>query len=307
SRNFLIKRGISLVIINFTINNFGIFFDIHFGVLFFQVIAAIGFALIGLGLMIKLPAKTIGIIGVLVIFAHDLFDKINFPGNSFASVAWSIFMGTGFFPIAENHSFVVSYPIIPWLAVAMAGFGFATFFNLSVEKRKKIFFRIGIAVIALFIVIRALNFYGDPAPWSGQPRGIFTFLSFINTTKYPPSLLFILMTVGISVLFLSLIDGIQNKVTDIISTYGKAPLFYWLLHWFVIHFAAMIIFLLQGFRFHDLQFSGFGMGRPEKGGGLNLPELYLLWACIVIILYPVCKWFGNYKANHREIKWIHYL
>src|SRR5579871_5684302 len=158
SRNFLIKRGIVLVIINFTINNFGIFFDIHFGVLFFQVIAAIGFALIGLGLMIKLPAKTIGIIGLLIIFAHNLYDSVNFSGNAVMNVIWGIFMNTGFFPLGENNSFVVSYPIIPWLGVAMAGFGFGKFFDLPVEKRKKIFFRIGLATIALFTVIRALNF-----------------------------------------------------------------------------------------------------------------------------------------------------
>jgi uncharacterized membrane protein len=307
TRNFLIKRGVVLVIINFTLTNFGIFLDIRFGVLFFQVIAAIGFALIGLGLMIKLPVKTIGIIGLVIIFGHNLFDTVNLSAHPALNVIWTIFMSNGFFPITEKNALLVSYPIIPWLGVAMAGFAFGKFFNRAIEERKKIFVRIGLITIALFILIRALNFYGDPSPWSMQKSGSFTFLSFINTTKYPPSLLFVLMTLGISVLILSFIDGIQNKLMNIISTYGKAPLFYWLLHWYVVHFIAIIIFTSQGFHLHDLQFNGFGMGRPEKGGGLDLPGLYLLWISVVIILYPVCKWFGTYKEKHREINWLHYL
>ncbi|HTQ28530.1 MAG TPA: hypothetical protein VMI35_10390, partial [Puia sp.] len=127
------------------------------------------------------------------------------------------------------------------------------------------------------------------------------------TTKYPPSLLFILMTLGISVLVLSFIDGIENRLTAIISTYGKAPLFYWSLHWFVIHFAAIAVFLFQGFSWQQLQFAGFGMGRPEKGGGLGLPGMYLVWICIVAILYPVCKWFNAYKQQYRDRKWVHYI
>jgi uncharacterized membrane protein len=306
-RAFLIKRGFWLVVVNFTVNNFLVFFDIHFGVLFSQIIAAIGFGLIGVGLLLKLPVKAVGLIGVAIIFLHNLADGINFSNLPAVNVIWTILMKAGGFNITRNMLFVISYPIIPWLGIVLAGYGFGSLYHLDPAKRKKLFFRIGLGCIFLFILIRGFNSYGDPAPWSKQPTGLFTFLSFINTTKYPPSLLFILMTLGISILLLSAFDQAQNRITNTISTYGQVPLFFWLLHWFVLHLVAMGIFFGQGFHWQDLHFTGFGMGRPEKGGGLALPGVYTAWACVVIFLYPISWYYGQYKKAHKENTLLHYL
>jgi uncharacterized membrane protein len=307
TRNFLFKRGLWLVIVNFTINNFAIFFDIHFGVLFSQVIAAIGFGFICLGILLKLPAKVIAMFGLIIIFGHDLFMGVSFAKGSFAEMVWTLFMTAGFFQVSPNTSLLMSYPIIPWLGVMLAGFGFGALFNLPVEKRKSLFLKIGLSVICLFILIRFTNFYGDVFQWSTQRTKFFTFLSFINTTKYPPSLLFTLMTLGISITLLSIFENRQSKIIKVVSVYGKVPLFYWLLHWFIIHFLAMAIFMSEGYHWKDLQFGGLGMGHPKSGGGLGLPGLYVAWLGVVIFLYPVSKWYWNYKSAHKENKWLKYL
>ncbi len=307
SRSFLFKRGIWLVIVNFTINNFAIYFDINFGVLFSQVIAAIGFGFIGLAILSKLPVKIIAILGVTIIFGHDLFMGISFAKGSLTEIVWTLFMKAGFFQLSPNTALLISYPIIPWLGIMLAGFGFGALFNLPAEKRKKLFLKIGLSVIVLFMIIRFINFFGDVSPWSTQKTNFFTFLSFINTTKYPPSLLFTLMTLGISIMLLSIFESFKNKITSIVSVYGKVPLFYWLLHWFIIHFVAIGVFMLQGYHWKDLQFEGFGMGHPKDGGGLGLSGLYIAWICIVIFLYPISKWYGNYKSAHKANKWLKYL
>ncbi len=307
ARGFLLKRGLWLVFVNFTINNFAIFFDIHFGVLFSQVIAAIGFGFIGLALLLKLPVKIIGIIGLVILFGHNLFDNVKLPEGSWEQVLFTIFMNQGGFQLSADRLFVTTYPIIPWLGVMLLGYAFGAFFRYPVEKRKILFARIGLAALMVFGIIRAINIYGDPFKWAVKKNGIFTILSFINTTKYPPSLLFILMTVGISILFISLFERWTNWITDIIKVYGKVPLFFWLLHWFVIHFFAIGLFFVQGYRWSDLHFTGFEMGHPEKGGGLNIPQLYLLWIIIVILLYPVCKAYSKFKSAHPEKEWVRYL
>jgi uncharacterized membrane protein len=307
TRNFLFKRGVWLVLVNFTINNFAIFFDIHFSVLFSQVIAAIGFGFIFLSMLIKLPLKIIVSLGLIIIFGHDLLIGISFAKGSFAEMVWTLYMKAGFFQLSGNTSLVMSYPIIPWLGIMLAGFSFGALYNFSPEKRKKIFLKIGLSAILLFIIIRFSNLYGDPFQWSTQKTKFFTFLSFINASKYPPSLLFALMTLGISIVILSVVEGMQNKITRLISVYGKVPLFYWLLHWFIIHFLAIAIFLSQGYHWNDFQFGGFGMGHPKNGGGLGLPELYIPWVAVVILLFPISKWYSNYKSAHKENKWLKYL
>ena len=306
SRNFLIKRGFWLVLLNFTIVNFGIFFDATFSVLFLQVIAAIGFGFIGLGLLLRLSPRILGIIGLIIIFGHDLFQGVSFTKGTPMDVIWSLLMGVGFYP-ASNFTFMTTYPIIPWLGIMLAGFGAGTLFDFPSEKRKKLFLQIGFGALAVFILIRTFNIYGDPSPWSFQKDGVFSFLSFINASKYPPSLVYTLMTLGIMFLFLSVFDMMQNKVIEFVSIYGKVPLFYYLIHWFVIHAMTITVFLAQGYHFSDFQFTGFGFGRPQNGGGLNLAGTYGAWLTIVVLLYPLCKWYADYKLNHKEKTWLRYL
>lgn len=301
SRHFLFKRGLWLVVLNFTLVNFGIFLDWHFGVLFLQVIAAIGFGFIGLALLLKLPAQTLGAIGLFIIFGHNLFSGVSFPPGTPLNVIWSVLMGVNFYQITPKLAFLTTYPIIPWLGIMLAGFGFGALLGSSVQK--KILLRFALGALAVFVLLRTFNVYGDPAHWSFQKDGVFTLLSFINVSKYPPSLLFTLLTLGISLLILYTFEGVQNRFTGVAAVYGKVPLFYYILHWYVIHAIAIGVFFAQGYHWSDLQFEGMGFGRPESGGGLTLPGTYLVWIGVVALLYPVCRWYGRYKMAHPE-QWV---
>ena len=306
SRNHLLKRGIWLIILDFTIVNFGLWFDIHFNVFLFDVLSAIGFGFIILSFLLKCSAKTIGIIGLAIIFLHNLSPFVPLAETSLFKQIFIPFFSPVAFPLGEGINFVVGYPPIPWLGIILVGFSLARIFEQPIELRKKIFLKIGMLSLFLFVLIRFINIYGDSFPWTTQKNSFFTLLSFINVTKYPPSLLFCLLTLGSMFLIFSLIEGMKNKFTAIVTVYGKVPLFYFVIHWFIIHPLMFLMVFLQGFKSSDLVY-GFNFGRPKDGSGVNLWLIYLIWIFVVAILYPICKWYGKYKQNHKEKKWLSYL
>ncbi len=307
SRKFLLTRGLWLIVLEFTIINFGIWFNIHFDLLMQQVICAIGGGLIILALLLTLPARTIGAIGLAIILGHNLLDGLQLSTSPLLEKAFFVLFRPRLFPVTPNFQFLVSYPIVPWAAILLAGFACGKLFEMPDEQRKKLFLRIGLASLFLFSLLRFSNLYGDPVKWTVQQTGLFTFLSFINVTKYPPSLLFVLVTLGITFLVLSFMDGVKNRFTGIISVYGKVPLFYYLIHWYVVHGLMFAMVFLQGFGIQDLQFGAFNFGRPRTGTGVELPMIYLIWFCVVASLYPLCKWYGRYKETHRDNKLLRYL
>lgn len=307
SRAFLLKRGIWLIILEFTFINFALWFDIHFRFMIMEVISAIGLSFIVLSFMLKLPSRIIGITGLIIIFSHNLLQGISIPSNpvtiSFTSVLFRPFM----IQIGPDFSLFTAYPLIPWLGIMLAGFACGEFFELPSEKRKKLFLRIGLAALSLFVIIRCINIYGDPSRWSLQKSPLFTFLSFINTTKYPPSLLFILLFLGIAFLVLFFSEKVSNRFTRILTAYGRVPLFYFIIHLFIIHSLMFVMLYIQGFGNKDLIFGALKNGRPATGGGVELPVIYLIWLSVVLLLYPVCKWYGKYKSGHTENKLLRYL
>jgi len=305
-RRFLLTRGIWLIILEFTLVNFGLWFDIHFQNFLFDVIAAIGFGFIILSLLLKASPKTIGIIGLTIIFCHNLFPLIPFGENSVIKNISSPLFAPTVYPLTSTTMFIMGYPPIPWLGVMLTGFSAGKLFELPLAKRKNIFLKIGLAALTLFVLIRLMNIYGDPVPWAKQKNDLYTFLSFINVTKYPPSLLFCLLTLGVMFLILSLTEGVKNKFTNIVETYGKVPLFYFLVHWYILHPLMFVMVFLQGFKNSDLVF-GFNFGRPKEGSGVNLWIIYLIWISVVIMLYSLCKWYAKYKEYHKEKKWLRYL
>ena len=307
SRNFLLKRGVYLILLELVVVNFELFFDLGYHTLLFEVIAAIGFGFIVLSFLLKFSSKTIAIIGLLIIFCHNLFSFISFQEGSIIKAVLSPLFNLGAFPIFTNKVFVMAYPPIPWLGIMLVGFASGKLFELQQEKRKDIFIKIGLSALLLFAVIRFLNIYGDPVPWSIQKQDVFTFLSFMNVTKYPPSLVFCLVTLGIMFLILSLSDGKKKRFINIASVYGKVPLFYFLVHFFLIHLTMLAIMFLQGFHWSQLDFVSGTFGRP-KGlqSGLPLWGIYLLWIAVVVVLYKPCKWYGNYKSAHKNW-WLPYL
>lgn len=304
-RAFLIKRGFWLIFLEFTIVNFGLFFDIGFHTLLFEVIAAIGFGFIILGLLLKISYKTLGIIGLTIIFCHNLLPIIPFEENSVIKTVLAPFFSPLVIPFS-GRAFVMGYPPIPWLGIMLAGFATGKFFVLETQKRKKLFIKIGVNSLLLFIILRAINIYGDPVLWTSQKNSIFTFLSFINITKYPPSLLFCLATLGILFLLLAFAEKFQTGIKKVTLVYGKVPLFYFVIHFYIIHILTIIMLFMQGFEWSQFEFASGTFGRP-KGleSGLPLWTIYIIWILVVAILYKPCQWFGKYKAENQHW-WLKY-
>ena len=306
-RQFLIKRGFWLIFLEFTVVNFGLFFDIGFHTLLFEVIATIGFGFIILGLLLKIPAKQLGITGLIIIFCHNLLPLIPFTEESVFKTVLTPFFSPVAIPVFAEKVFVMGYPPIPWLGIMLTGFGFGRYFEMENKERKKRFTKFGFGALALFAILRFINIYGDPALWSPQKNAVFTFLSFMNVTKYPPSLLFCLVTLGIMILLLAFADEFNNSIKKVTAVYGKVPLFYFIIHFYLIHTITLIILFAQGFHWSQFEFATGTFGRPKNmESGLPLWAIYLIWITVVAILYTPCIWYGAYKAkkSHWFLRYI---
>lgn len=306
TRTFLLKRGLWLLVLEFTLVNFGIWFDTHFNVFIFDVIATIGFGFIILSLFLRASPKTILITGLAIILLHNLSSFVSGGGSSLPGKLAMMLVAPGTLPFGKGGLFIMGYPPIPWLGIILTGFAAGRLFELPVRERKSLFLKIGVVALILFLAVRGLNVYGDSFPWVPQRSALFTFLSFMNVTKYPPSLVFCLLTLGGMFLVLSWVEGVQNKFKEITTVYGKVPLFYFLIHWYILHPLMFLIVFLQGYKTSDLEF-GVKLGRPNGPSGVNLWWVYLIWVLVVILLYPLCKWYGKYKEGNREKKWLRYL
>lgn len=305
-RRFLLGRGLVLVLVEFTLVNFGMNFDWHFRFFLFEVIATIGAGFIILSFLSRLSWKAVAVIAAILFFGHHLLTLLPLPSNPALRFVCTLFLTLGVFS-GKNITFLIAYPILPWLRIMLAGFVAGRLFTLPTERRSRLFLRLGLAALGGFVLLRFVNVYGDPARWSVQKDALFTILSFLNISKYPPSLLFSLVTLGIILLVLSAAEGKDNAVARILLVYGRVPLFYFLVHFYLLHLLLFVMVYLQGFHPADLRFGPFLIGRPEKGSGLPLGGVYFVWIGVVIALYPVCKWYGRYKAEHREKKWLRYL
>ncbi|WP_420148007.1 DUF1624 domain-containing protein [Spirosoma sp.] len=306
ARRFLLKRGVVLVLLELTIINFAFWFDLHFHSLMLQVIYAIGGGLIMLSFLAKLPVKTVGAIGLGIVFLHNILQIVPTFTNPAARLAWSLFFRTDFFSFGPSFALLVGYPLIPWLGIMLVGYAFGQLMTQPIEQRKPLLLRIGLGSLTLFVLLRFLNVYGDPAPWSTQKDGLFTFLSFINVTKYPPSLQYDLLLLGLMFLILSATDGVSNAFTRWLTVYGKVPMFYYVLHWYLVHLSMIGMSLLQGYSLADIPSGPLNFGRPA-GAGISLELVYVVWISLVLVLYPLCKWYGRYKAAHPEIGLLRYV
>ena len=316
ARRFLLRRGIILVLIEFTIVNFALSFDLHFRLLIFEVIATIGMGFIFLSFLSRLSIKILLVLTLLLFFGHDLLTPsaqmaadITPPGAMTMTARFirALFLSPNAFPLAPHLLFVIAYPVLPWLGIMLTGFAAGRWFQRPAEQRKKLFLRLGLASLGLFLLLRFINIYGDPDHWSLQKNTVFTVLSFLNVSKYPPSLLFRLVTLGVLFLILSATEARDNKATRILLVYGRTPLLYFIIHLYLIHLILLLIAFLQGFSPTDLNFAPFQFGRPATGFGLPLAGVYAVWLGVVIALYPLCRWYGRYKAAHPEKGWLRYF
>ena len=306
---FLVKRGLWLVFLELTVVNFAWFFNLHFNLVLLVVIWALGISMIVLAGLVYLPKKIILSIGLLLIVGHNLLDNIHVAGTGMNAVGWAVLHEFRFFAY-DGFNLFVGYPLLAWIGVMALGYCFGFYYSSQVDYtiRKRMLIRIGIATIVLFVIIRLINIYGDPAPWSMQSSWVFTVLSFLNTSKYPPSLLYILMTLGPAILFLGLSEHVVGKFSRPFITVGRVPMFYYLLHLYFIHISAMIAAVATGYSSSSMVFDTWVTMSPNlKGYGFNLWIVYGVWITLVLLLFPLCKWYETYKSNHRENWWLSYL
>ena len=305
---FLIKRGFWLVVVEVIIVTFGWTFNPFFNVIIFQVIWAIGISMILLGLLVLLPYRIIFALGLLIIAGHNIMDYPSISSGLKGTVLSDLlyFSNFSFFELWQNHIVIIVYAFLPWTALMMLGYCFGKLYQQNVDPiwRRKILIGLGMGLILLFIILRFANLYGDPAPWSSQPRGtVYTFLSFLNLNKYPPSLLFLCMTIGPGILFLAFIEKTQNGFTKIMNVYGRVPMFYYILHFYIIHIIVVIVFYLQGFGSKDIVPEGLPFFFKPNGLGFGLLGVYAIWLLVVLLLFPICKKYDQYKTAHAKEKW----
>lgn len=305
----LLIRGLWLVLLEFTLVHCGWFF-FRYDVLILQVIWAIGCSMIVLAGMIFLPTWLIVTMGVTLIAGQHLFDAVSFQGQGAMEWLWMIFMSGGKLNAAVAWPLIpfdVYYPVLPWLGVMLVGYGFGQLWLMDRGRRHRYVVGLGIGLTLLFVALRALNLYGDKVPWSAQSSPLFTFFSFINCEKYPPSLLFVLMTLGPSLIALAYADRLPEILARPLATFGRVPLFFYLLHLPLIHLIAVGVAYLRfgvGPELQDVAFSGPGFFPPNEG--CSLPVIFLVWLSVVLLIYPVCHRFAELKQQRRG-GWISYF
>ncbi|MFL5386609.1 MAG: DUF1624 domain-containing protein [Longimicrobiaceae bacterium] len=306
---FLLTRGAWLVFLELTVIRLGVVFDLDYrtfpGML--QVIWAIGTSMMLLAGLIHLRTRWIAALGIAIVALHNLADPLNVPrpDPDAAGALWMVLHQPGFIPFLGTRLLVL-YPLLPWLGVLLCGYALGQVYAWDAERRRRLLVWLGVGMIAAFIALRLPNLYGDPAPWSVQKNAAFTVLSFVNTTKYPPSLLFVLMTLGPALLLLARVETLRRgPVGRALVTFGQVPLFFYLLQWPVAHGLALLLSLAAGKPTgHLFGFPGFTP--PEPGAGFGLGVTYLCWSAGVALLYPLCRWFAGVKRRRKDW-WLSYL
>lgn len=326
---FLLTRGLWLIGLELTVVRFGVFFSLDYRFLgFLQVIWVIGVSMIVLAALIHLPLKLVAGFGLAMIALHNLLDRFQVagwqgPGSpvpGFGAKFWilahqpfTIFPVLGF----PSPVVIVIYPLIPWIGVMAAGYAFGSLYQMDAQRRRRCLLWMGLTATWLFIFVRAMDVYGDPAHWSRQKNVVFTVLSFVNTTKYPPSLQFLLMTLGPALLALWWFDSspaqaarasIVARFRRAMVTFGRVPLFFYLLQWYTAHLIAIVIGLIarQPVAWQWQSPIDKFTNPPPTGVGFSLWVVYVCWIVGVLLLYPLCKWFAGVRAR-RSDWWLSYL
>jgi len=308
---FLLKRGLWLMLLETVVINFAWSFNPSYPFFRLQVIWVLGLAMVIMSAAVYLPPKFILVIGLVILFGHNLLDNIHTTGNSFMDILWG--------QLHERKRFIIGdrivatgYPIIPWFGIMALGYCFGSFYKKGMDAalRKKYLLIIGGTTIALFLLIRGINLYGDMSSWTVQRSSILTICSFLNVTKYPPSLLYSLMTLGPALILLALLEKPLNRLGKIIIVFGRVPLFFYILHLYLIHGLATIAVVLSGRPWTDM-ISITNINAKDspwlQGYGFSLWQTYLVWLLVVALLYPLCKRYDKYKTNHKEKWWLSYL
>ena len=291
---FLFTRGLWLILIEITVVNFAWGFDSSFYLsLGAGVIWVIGASMLVLAALIWLPRSAIAVIALGMILGHNLLDGISAEDLGAAAPLWHVLHDPGRIQITDTVRVYVLYTLVPWAGVMAAGYLLGPTMLLDAKTRRRLLYQLGAAITVGFVLLRATNLYGDPDPWSTQATSLATILSFINTEKYPPSLLFLMTTLGPSLMLLAAFEHARGRMADWLATFGRVPFFYYVVHLYLIHILAIVVaFATTGV---------FAAREPEVGFGL--PGVYLMWLVVLVLLYPLCRWFAGIKARRDEWWW----
>jgi uncharacterized membrane protein len=302
---FLFTRGVWLIFLEVVVVRCLAYqFNADYRVTMLIVLWALGWAMITLSALVRLPAWIVTAFGVLMIVGHNLFDSVRS-----ANPLWIILHSPGFVVNTPEHVVFAAYPLVPWIGVTAVGYGLGQVYSWDAERRRTFLLRLGLALSLAFLVIRGVNRYGDPSRWMRQKTAGFTMLSFLNTTKYPPSLLFLLMTLGVALTLLWSVDRGTPRILRPALVIGKVPLFYFLLHFALIHLLAVVTCYARygsaHWMFESPDVANYPF-TPPPGWGYSLPVVYLVWAFVVVAMYPLCRWFAALK-QWRTDAWPSYL
>jgi uncharacterized membrane protein len=296
---FLLTRGLWLVFLEWFVvsllwtGNFR--FDLG---LIMQVIWAIGMSMVLLSALVYLPVRVVGAIGVTICVFHNLLDGVPMPESVALKTVWSILHVQGFVPFGQVH-----YPLIPWVGVMAAGYALGSVFQATPDVRQRVLLGLGGSMVALFLALRLINTYGDPVPWTTQSDHLRTLMSFLNVRKYPPSLDYLLVTLGPALLLLACLENARGWFANVMQVFGRVPLFFYLFHLALAHLAAGLLAMWMGYGNAVLNNIMFDFPRDW---GVSLPAVYLAWAFVIVTLYPACRWFGELKSRRRDW-WLSYL
>jgi uncharacterized membrane protein len=289
---FLLIRGFWLILMDLTLIKFGWSFDVDLYRLTVGVIFVIGASMVALAALIWLPRWAIAGVAFIMLGGHNLLDGVRAEQLGGGSWAWHVLHEPGLVPLGDGANLYVLYPLVPWIGVMVAGYLLGPVMQLQGKARQRFLFRLGAAVTLGFIVLRATNLYGDPAPWVAEETWLSTVLSFLNCEKYPPSLLYLMVTLGPALMLLACFEHARGAFARLLATFGQVPFFYYVVHIYLIHALAVAT---------GLAMTGTLRSTPEIR--LSLPGVYFVWLLVLIVLYPICRWFAELKESGRGWWW----
>ena len=307
---FLLTRGLWLIVLELTFIHWAgwtFTFEVHNYAAI--VIWAIGWSMIVLAALVHLPIAATAAIGVAMIVGHNALDKL--PAESWGAFAWlwKILHARGAVEFAPGYFLRVGYPLIPWIGVMAAGYAFGQLLLREREERRSLVLRLGVALTLAFIAVRGSNLYGDPRPWTPQATFMHTLFSFLDCVKYPPSLCYLLMTLGPALMVLACLDRESGSPRALrpLRVFGRVPMFYYLLHIPLVHGMAVLVETLRFGSAPWLFGDPFGPhAKPVADAGFHLTLVYVVWLAALALLYPVCRWFAELKRRRRDA-WLSYL
>ncbi len=312
--NFLIKRGFWLILIEITVISLGWTFNPFFNVLILQVIWATGISMVLLGIFVRFSYGLVLSMGLLILLFHNLLDYPEADPGAKIGFLWDLVHHANngpklsLYTFAPDHFIAIIYAFLPWTGIMFIGYAMGKLYGPGVEaqeRRRKLLY-MGTAMIALFVVLRLINGYGDPIHWTKQSSAVKSFLSFMNVHKYPPSIMYACITLGPGLIFLSISENWTGKLSSIITVYGSVPFFYYILHIYLNHLFEVIAFFLSGYGARDIITPNFlFLFRPPQFG-FSLWVVYGMWILLIVVLYPLCKWYSRYKQTHTQW-WLKYI